>query len=139
MTVNSTFKTSSSLTYSPGHTYGQRHERVAYEGRLRRLDIFSTKRCRLRRDLILAYIIFHGRLDLPQAEFFEAPSERDLRGHDLKLCHRSFRLLRRKAAFYVRLPISWNKLPMETVNSPTLDTFKRLLDSAWFSLFPPLP
>ncbi len=60
-------------------------------------------------------------------------------GHEFKLRHRSFRLLRRKAAFSVRLPISWNKLPMEMVNAPTLNTFKRLLDLAWFSLFPSLP
>ncbi len=79
---------------------------LPYEDRLRRLNIFSFERRRLRGDLILAYNIFHGRLDLPRAEFFEAPSERDLRGHDYKLRHRNFRLLRRKAAFSVRLPIS---------------------------------
>ncbi len=119
--------------------YGQRYERVAIEGRLRRLHFFSLERRRLRGDLILAYNIFHGRLDLPRAEFFEAPSVRDRRGHDFKLRHRSFRLLRRKAAFSVRLPISWNKLPMELVNSPTIDPFKPLLSLAWFSLFPSLP
>ncbi len=112
---------------------------LPYEDRLRRLNIFSLKRRRLRGDLILAYNIFHGYLDLPRAGFFEAPSERDLRGHDFKLRHRSFRLLWRKAVFSVRLPISWNKLPMENVNSPTLDTFKRLQDLAWLSLFPSLP
>ncbi len=100
--------------------------------------IFSLERRRLRGDLILAYNIFHGRLDLPQAEFFEAPAERGLRGHDFKLRHRSFRLLRRQAAFSVRLPISWNRLPMEIVNAPTLNTFKRLLELAWISLFPSL-
>ncbi len=109
------------------------------EHRLRRLTIFSLQRRRLRGELILAYNILHGRLDLPQAEFFEAPADRDLRGHNFKLRHRSFRLLRREAAFSVRLPISWNKLPMDIVNSPTLDTFKQLLDLAWFSLFPSLP
>ncbi len=97
---------------------------LPYEDRLRPLNIFSLERRRLRGDLILAYNVFHGRLDLPQAEIFEAPAERDLRGHDFKLRHRSFRLLRRNAAFSVRLPISWNKLPMEIVNSPTLDTLK---------------
>ncbi len=75
-------------------------------------------------NLILTYIIFHGRLDLPRVEIFEAPSERDLRGHDFKLRHRSFRVLWRKAAFSMRLPISCKKIPMEIVNSPTLDTFK---------------
>ncbi len=96
-----------------------------YEGRLCRLSVFSLELRRLRGDLILANNISRSRLDLPQAEFFEAPSERDLRGLDFKLRHRSFRLVRRKAAFSLRLPISSNKLPMESVNSPTLDTFKR--------------
>ncbi len=62
-----------------------------------------------------------------------------LRGHGYKLRHSSFRLLRRKAAFSVKLPISWNKLPMEMVDSPTLETFKRLLGVARSSLFPSLP
>ncbi len=77
---------------------------------------------------ILAYDIFHGRLDLQQAESFEAPSDRDLRGHDFKLRHRSFCLLRRKAAFSVRRLILRNKFTRKIVNSPTPDTFKRLLD-----------
>ncbi len=70
---------------------------------------------------------------------FETPAERDVRGHGFKLRHRSFRLLRRKAVSSVRLPVSWNKLLMKIVNSFTLNTFKRLLDLVWFSLFPSLP
>ncbi len=84
---------------------------LPYEGRLRRLNIFSLERRRLRGDLTLAYNIFHGRLDLPQAEFFAAPAERDLRGHDFQLRHRSFRLPRQTALISVCLPISWNTLP----------------------------
>ncbi len=40
---------------------------------------------------ILAYNIFHGHLDFPLTDFFEAPAERNLRGHDFKMRHRSFR------------------------------------------------
>ncbi len=76
---------------------------------------------------------------LARAESFEAPSELDFRGLDVRLRHRSFPLHRRKAASSVRLPISWNKLPEEIFNAPMLDTFKRLLDLAWISMLPPLP
>ncbi len=112
---------------------------LPYEDRLRRLNIVFLERHRLLGNLILAYNMFHGRLDMPWGEFFEAPSERELRGHDFKLRRRSFRLLWRKAAFSVRLPTSWSKLPMEDVNSHTLDTFKRPLGVAWLSLFPSIP
>ncbi len=43
---------------------------LPYEDRLPRLNIVSLERRRLRGDLILAYNTFHGRLHLPQAEFF---------------------------------------------------------------------
>ncbi len=101
---------------------------------LRRLNIFSFEHRRLRGDLILACNIIHGHLDLQQA-----PVERDLRGHDFKLRHRSFRLLRRKAASSATLPNLWNKLPIEMIHDSTLDTFKRLFELAWSSLFPSLP
>ncbi len=93
---------------------------LPYEDRLRQLNIFSLERCRLRGHLSLAYNTLRGRLDIPQAGFFKAVAERDLRGHDLKLRHRSFHLPRRKT---VRLPISWNKHTTKLVNAPTLDTW----------------
>ncbi len=42
---------------------------LLYEERLRRLNLFSPERRRLRGDLILAYSIIHGCLDFRQAEF----------------------------------------------------------------------
>ncbi len=41
---------------------------LPYDERLRRLNLFSLERCRLRGDLILAYNIIHGRLN-----FFSRP------------------------------------------------------------------
>ncbi len=112
---------------------------LSYEERLRRLDLFSLERRRLRGDLIVAFNIFQGCLDFPHAQFFEAPAERNLRGHDFKIRHRSFRLLRRKAAYSIRLPGPWNSLPEHIVNASSLGTFKRSLDVAWPSLFPDRP
>ncbi len=94
---------------------------LPYEERLRRLNLFSLERRRLRGNLN------HGRLDFPHAEFFEAPAERNLRGHDFKIRHRSFRLLRRKAAYSVRLPGPWDSLPSHIVNAPSIGAFTRSL------------
>ncbi len=113
--------------------------KLPYEQRLRRLNLFSLERRRLRGDLILAYNIFHGRLNVPQAEFIEAPAERNLRGYNFKIRHRCFRSLRRKAAYSVRPPGSWNSLPNHIVNASSLGAFKRSLNVAWPSLFPDCP
>ncbi len=48
---------------------------LPYKDRLRRLNTFPLERRWLRGDLILAYSIFHGRLNLSQAEISEALAE----------------------------------------------------------------
>ncbi len=93
---------------------------LSYEERLRRLNGISLERRRLREDLILAYNILHGHLDFPQAEFSEAPEERNLRGHDFKICHRGFRSLPGKASYSVSGKISQMTFSMpqrETLSS----------------------
>ncbi len=103
--------------------------------RRQRLNLCSHEKRRRRADLILAYGIFHGRYDLPQDLFFTLPSCSHLRGHDLKLRHRSFHLARRNAAFSVQIVEPWNKLPPFVINSPSVVVFKNRLDVRWESTF----
>ncbi len=59
---------------------------VPYEETLRQLNLFSLERRRLRADLILAFKIFKGEVDLNPSEFF-------LRSHRVGLLGLTYRLL----------------------------------------------
>ncbi len=61
---------------------GLRH--VPYEERLLQLNLFLLERRRLRADLILAFKIFKGEVDLNPSEFF-LPPRASLRGHTYRL------------------------------------------------------
>ncbi len=66
---------------------------------------------RLRADLILAFKIFKGEVDLNSSEFFLRPPRAGLRGHTYRLMQGPSRLRRRSGAFSVRVVKYWNRLP----------------------------
>ncbi len=90
----------------------------------------------LRATLITAYNIFHGNLNLPLEEFFDVPAVSYLRGHQFKVRKPRFQLVRRQAAFAVRVVGPWNRLPPSVVEAPSLNVFKERLDSFWATIFP---
>ncbi|XP_014780182.1 uncharacterized protein LOC106876222 [Octopus bimaculoides] len=103
--------------------------KLTYEEPLQRLALPSLEQRRMRGDLILAFNIFNGNVNLPFAEFFIPAPDRSLRGHDRKLYPRHFRLNRRKATFSVCIAAPWNKLPQDVIRLPTTPLFKEALDN----------
>ncbi len=116
---------------------GLRH--VPYEERLRQLNLFSLKGRRLRADLILAFKIFKGEVDLNPAEFFLRPPRAGLRGHTYRLLQGPSRLRRRSSAFSVRIVKYWNRLPAHLVLAPSVYIFKKQLDRNWSEIFHAAP
>ncbi len=87
---------------------GLRH--VPYEERLHHLNLFSLESRRLRADLILAFKIFKGEVDLSPSDFFLRPPRARLRGNTYRLLHGPNRLRHRSGPFSVRAVKYWNKL-----------------------------
>ncbi len=85
--------------------------RVPYEERLRQLNLFSLERRRLRVDLILAFNIFKGKIDLNPSDSFLRPPRAGLGGHTYRLLQGPNRLRRRSNSFSVRIVIYWSRLP----------------------------
>ncbi len=63
----------------------RRLRHVPYEGMLRQFNLFSLERRHLRVDLILAYTIFKGEVDLNPSEFFLRPPRAGVRGHTCRI------------------------------------------------------
>ncbi len=64
---------------------------LPYEERLQRLGLHSLQQRRLRDDLITAFKIFKGLLDIDPNLFFLPPARRGLRGHAAEGEGRHFR------------------------------------------------
>ncbi len=116
---------------------GLRYE--PYKGNLRQLNLFSLERRCLRADLILAFKIFKGEVDLNPSEFFLRPNRAGLRGHTYRLLQGPSRLRRRSSAFSVRVVKYWNRLQTPLVLTPSVSIFKRQLDRQWSEIFPAAP
>jgi hypothetical protein len=96
---------------------------------LNRLGLTTLEARRQRGDLIEVYKILTGKENIEYGSFFQlASSEREMRGHELKLYHRRSRLDIRKFSFSQRVVKVWNKLPQHVIEAPTVNSFKNRLD-----------
>ncbi len=93
--------------------------------------ISSMQRHILRVTFVTAYKRFHGYLNLPMDEFFEAPFAWLHRGHNFKVRQPRFRLAIWSAGARKRLPPHISEAAMVSI-------FKDRLDVNWSSIFPTL-
>ncbi len=112
---------------------------LPYEERLQRLGLCSLQRRRLRADLITAFKIFNGRLDIDPNLFFLLSARCGLRGHHYKVLQGASHRRRRGLAFSMRALKYWNTLPAAVVTSPSVNVFKKSLEKVWTELFPHIP
>nr|VZI35257.1 unnamed protein product [Spirometra erinaceieuropaei] len=97
------------------------------------LNLLTLSYSQLRGNLLQAFRIVKG-LDCSLAfeDFFEFATTTDLRGHPLKLRTQHARLDVRKFSFSVRVVKPWNALPADVVMSPSIQRFKKNLDTFMF-------
>lgn len=100
---------------------------ISYNERLFQLNLTTLETRRIRGDLIEVFKIFHGFTDINPREFFTL-SDSGLRGHAFKLFKPRAITNICKFSFAHRVVDTWNKLPVDIVNSCSLNSFKNNID-----------
>ena len=104
---------------------------LSYPERLMKLKLPSLEFRRLRGSMIEVYKFVNGYYDVNQPKFERDTSERNLRGHSLKLTKKRYKLKVRGNFFSNRVVNSWNSLPNEVVTAASVNSFKNRLDKHW--------
>jgi len=102
---------------------------LPYEMRLERLKVPSMQYRRDRGDMIEVYKYAHHLYDVSSPLTFEESSR--TRGHNQKLRKIRVNTGVRQNFFPLRVIDTWNKLPEDIVNAPTLNSFKNRIDQLW--------
>ena len=110
-------------------------EHLPYKDRLRELGLFNLEKRRLRGDLIAAFQYLKVAYKQEGNQLFERADNSRTRGNGFKLKEGRFRLdIKGKKLFTERVVRSWNRLPREIVDAPSLEVFKASLGEALGSL-----
>ena len=99
---------------------------LAYEERLKKLNLTTLAQRRCRGDMIQVYKLLNN-IDHCNLRL-QATSYTTTRGHSSKLQKPYARLDIRKYFFSCRIVNEWNNLPDNVVSAPTLNAFKNAID-----------
>jgi len=109
-------------------------EHLSCEERLRKFRLFSLEERRLQGDLIATFQYLKQAYKKAGDGFFTRACSDRTRGNGLKLKEGRLRSDLRKKFWTVRVARHWNRLPRETVATPSLSVFKPRLDGALSNL-----
>ena len=101
-----------------------------YEERLHELKLPSLVHRRRRGDMIYAYKLITGKMNIRKEDFFQM-SHLTTRGHQHKIYKRHASKLPRINTFSHRIVNDWNELPAEIVEASSVNSFKNKLDQYW--------
>ena len=103
---------------------------LTYEQRLRALNLPSLLHRRRRGDMIYAYKLITGKINMNKDEFFQT-SHLPTRGHEQKIYKEHAIKLPRINTFSNRIVHDWNNLTSEIVTAISTNSFKNKLDKHW--------
>ena len=103
---------------------------LEYEERLRKMDLPSLRYRRVRGDMTETYKYTHLKYTVNE-DLLVRKEDSVARGHSLKLQKRYCGSATRFNFYSFRIVDSWNYLPQDIINAPTLVTFKARLDKCW--------
>ena len=108
-----------------------------YTTRLNLLGLSSLEKRRIIHDLVLAYKIIFGLIDVQSSKYFSLRTTVSTvtRGNQYKVVVNNCRVNTRKYYFSERIGPVWNSLPPSVVNFSNLSTFKRTVNNVKLELF----
>ena len=102
-------------------------EKLPFEERMRKFNLFDFNKRRIRGDLILIFKILKSD-DHPLKCMFHVRSSRELRSNNYAVEVPTSRVNCRRYFFSVRVCFVWNALPHKVINCRSLCEFKNALD-----------
>ncbi|XP_063615673.1 uncharacterized protein LOC134788783 [Penaeus indicus] len=108
---------------------------LSYQSRLEELGLFSMERRRRRGDLIEVFKILNGFSDVRGHHLLPLVGGDRLRGHNMKIVKRRYRLDVRGQFFTQRVVNDWNVLTEYIIEAHNVTEFKHRLDEHWECYF----